>query len=172
MAKRFISFFFWVRCHQSKMALVVLVFNFIWNNFVRLYVTAVVSACIWKKNLPKLVNFCIVILLLKMEEKKQNFQHIMLYHFKKGNTTKMQKYICAVYGEDATTDRACQSSLWSFVLEISYWTMLHSWVYQLKLIVIKSRYREQSMLYHAGDSWHTQNIRIEPWKPFAPSQLC
>lgn len=152
------------------------VFNFIRNNFVRLYVTALVSACIWKrknkKNLPKLVNFCIAILLLKMEEKKQNFQLIMLYYFKKGNTTKMRKCICAVYGEGAATDQACQSSLWSFVLEISYWTMLHSRVYELKLIVIKLRYWEQSMLYHAGDSWHTQNIQIEPWKPFAPSQLC
>ena len=40
-----------------------------------------------------------------MEEKEQYFQHIMLYYFKKGkNTTKMQKKICAVYGEGAVTD--------------------------------------------------------------------
>ena len=33
----------------------------------------------------------------------------MLYYFKKGkNTTEMQEKICAVYGEDAVTDRLCQ----------------------------------------------------------------
>ena len=33
----------------------------------------------------------------------------MLHHFKKGkNATKMQKKICAVYGEDAVTDQTCQ----------------------------------------------------------------
>ena len=41
--------------------------------------------------------------------KKQHFQHIMLYYFKKGkNATEMQKKICAVYGEGAVTDRMCQ----------------------------------------------------------------
>ena len=40
-----------------------------------------------------------------MEEKKQHFQHMMLYYFKKGkNTIEMQKKICAVYGEGAVTD--------------------------------------------------------------------
>ena len=44
-----------------------------------------------------------------MEEKKQHFQHIMLYYFKKGkNTTETQKKICAVYGEGAVTDWMCQ----------------------------------------------------------------
>ena len=43
------------------------------------------------KNLSKLVNFCVTILILKMEEKK-HFQHIMLYYFNKGkNITEMQK---------------------------------------------------------------------------------
>ena len=33
----------------------------------------------------------------------------MLYYFKKGNNApEMQKKICAVYGEDAVTDRMCQ----------------------------------------------------------------
>ena len=45
-----------------------------------------------KKDLSKLVNFCVAIFILKMEEKKQHFQHIMLYYFKKGkNATKMPK---------------------------------------------------------------------------------
>ena len=49
--------------------------------------------------------------------------------------------------------------LWSFMLEISRWMMPHVWVDQLKLTVIKSRHWGQSMLYHAEDNWHTQNIQ-------------
>ena len=44
------------------------------------------------KKLSQLVNFCVAILILKVEEKKQHFQHIMLYYFKKGkNATETQK---------------------------------------------------------------------------------
>ena len=51
----------------------------------------------FKKKTSKLVNFCVVILILKMEENKQHFQHIMLYYFKKGeNATEMQKDLCSV----------------------------------------------------------------------------
>ena len=47
--------------------------------------------------------------------KKQHFQHIMLYYFKKGkNATEMQKKICAVYGEGAVIDRTCQKSFVKF----------------------------------------------------------
>ena len=67
--------------------------------------SAVISACIFKKNISKLVNFCVAILILKMEEKKQHFWHIMLYYFKKGkNATETQKKICAMYGEGAVTE--------------------------------------------------------------------
>ena len=56
----------------------------------------------------KLVNFCAVILILKVEENKQHFLHTMLY-FKKGkDAAEMRKKICAVYGEGAVTDRTCQ----------------------------------------------------------------
>ena len=55
------------------------------------------------------MNFCAAILILKMEENIQDFQHSMLYYFKKGKTTgETQKKTCAVYGEDAVTDRTCQ----------------------------------------------------------------
>ena len=65
--------------------------------FLDCIVTAVISACIKKKKVSKLVNFCVAILILKMEDKKQHFWHIMLYYFKKGkNATEMQKMICAV----------------------------------------------------------------------------
>ena len=41
--------------------------------------------------------------------KKQFFQHIMLYCYKKGkNKTETQKKICVVYGEGAVTDQICQ----------------------------------------------------------------
>ena len=53
-----------------------------------------------------------------------------------------------------------QSGLQSFVLEISCWMMLHGWVDQLKLMMIKSRHWEQSMLFHVEDSWLTQNIQV------------
>ena len=44
-----------------------------------------------------------------MEENIQHFWHIMLYYFKEGkNTTEVQKNICAVQGEGAVTDSACQ----------------------------------------------------------------
>ena len=40
--------------------------------------------------------------------KKQFFQHILLYCYKKGKTkTEMQKKICAVYREGAVTDQTC-----------------------------------------------------------------
>ena len=89
-----------------------MVFNFIQNNFVRLYCDSCHVSMHLKKHLSKLANFCVAILILKMEEKKQHFQHIMLDYFKKGkNATEMQKKICVVYGEGAVTDRICQK--WS-----------------------------------------------------------
>ena len=58
-----------------------------------------------KKNLPKLVNFCVAIFILKMEENMQHFQHIMFYYFKKGkNATETQSKTCGVYEEGAVTD--------------------------------------------------------------------
>ena len=62
----------------------------------------------------KLVNFCVVSLILKVKENAQHFWCIMLYYFKKDkNATEMQrkckeKKICAVYGEGAVTDQMCQ----------------------------------------------------------------
>ena len=51
------------------------------------------------------MNFCVAILILKIEG-KQHFWHIMLYYLKKGkNATETQKKICAVYGEGAVIKR-------------------------------------------------------------------
>ena len=56
-----------------------------------------------------MVDFCVAILILKMEENKQHFQHIMLYYFKKGkNATETQRKICTVCGEGAVTGQTCQ----------------------------------------------------------------
>ena len=67
------------------------------------------------KKTPKLVNFCVAILILKMEEKKQYFWHIMLYYFKKSkNATETHKKICAVYGEGAVTGQTCQKWFMKF----------------------------------------------------------
>ena len=56
-----------------------------------------------------MVNFCIAILILKIEENMQHFWHIVIYYFKKGkNANEMQKEICAVYREGAVTDGMCQ----------------------------------------------------------------
>ena len=59
----------------------------------------------FKKNLPKLVNFCAAILISKKEE-NIHFWHNMLYYFKKGKNA--TKKICPVYGEAAVTDQTCQ----------------------------------------------------------------
>ena len=49
------------------------------------------------KNLLELVNFCVAILILKLEENMQHFHNIMLYYFKKGKNTSethTQKDLC------------------------------------------------------------------------------
>ena len=87
------------------------------------------------------MNFCVAILILKMEENMQHFWHIMLYDVKKGkNATEMKKKIYAVYGEGAVTDQMCQKWFVKFHVEISCWMTLHGQVDQLKLIMIKSRH--------------------------------
>ena len=99
------------------------------------------------------MNFCVVILILKMEENMQHFCHILLYYFKKGkNAAKMQKKDCMEKCMEKVLwlIERVKSGLQSFVLEISHWVILYSRG-QLKLI---------AMFYHVGDSQHTQNIQI------------
>ena len=98
-----------------------------------------------------------------MEEKKQHFQHIMLYYFKEGkNATETHKNICAVY-RGVVTDRMCQK--WSakfgagdFSLNDTPWSGRPVEVdsNQLKtLIENNQRYTMRE------DSQHTQNIQIK-----------
>ena len=67
---------------------------------ISLYCTmiAVIPVCIFflKKQLNKIGEFCVAILILKKEEK--TFWHNMLYYFTKGkNTTETQKDFCSFY---------------------------------------------------------------------------
>ena len=86
----------------------------------------------------------------------------MLYYFKNIKTQlKCKKQIVQCMEKVLWLIMECvKSGLRSFVLEISCWMMLHGRANQLKLIVIKLRHWKQSTLYHAGDSWHTQNVQI------------
>ena len=65
----------------------------------------VISPCIIKKKLSKLVSFCVAILISKMEEKSNIFGILC---FIISREVKMQlkknKKVCAVYGEGAVTD--------------------------------------------------------------------
>ena len=85
------------------------------------------------------MNFCVAILILKMEEKKQHFEHIVPYYFKKGkNATEMQKNRFVQCMEKVLwLIKSVNNGLQSFMQEISRWTMLHGRVDQLKLIAIK-----------------------------------
>ena len=79
----------------------------------------IISVHLKKKNLSKLVNFCVAILILKMEE-KQHFLWIMLYYMqlkcKKRFVQYMEKVLWLI--------ERVRSGLQSFVLEISRWTVL------------------------------------------------
>ena len=64
----------------------------------------------FKKDLSKWVNFCVGILILKMEEKKRNILGILCFIISRKVKTqpKCKKKICAVYGEGAVIDGTCQ----------------------------------------------------------------
>ena len=71
----------------------------------------------------------------------QQFQHIMLYYFKKGkNTTETQKRFVQFIEKVLGLIERVKSGLQRFVLEISCWMMLYGLVDQLKLIAIKLRH--------------------------------
>ena len=105
-------------------------------------VTAVVP--VWLKNqnkTSKLVNFCVAILILMMEENRRHSLLSVLYYFKKGkNATEMQKKICTVCGENAVADRTCQK--WFLKFRARDVSLDHAprCVDQLKLIAIKLRH--------------------------------
>ena len=105
------------------------------------------------------MNFCVAILTLKMEEKsKIFFISCFIISRKVRNATEMQnKFVECM--EVWWLKKLIKSCLWSFVLEISHWTVLQSKVDQMKLITVKLRYYLKTMLYDVGDIQHTQNIQ-------------
>ena len=109
------------------------------NNFVRLYCDSCHISVHFFKKLIKISEFCVVILILKMEGRKATVWHIMHYCFKKGkNTTEMQKILMQCIEKVLWLIKCVKSGLWNFLLEIFCWMLFHGQVEQLKLIVIKS----------------------------------
>ena len=104
--------------------------------------------CAFKKT-SKLGNFCIAILILKVEENKQHFGILCFIISKGKNTTKMQKKkkkIRAVYEEGAMTDRTSQK--WfakfragDFLLDYAPWLDRPVEVdsYQIETLIEKSQ---------------------------------
>ena len=71
----------------------------------------------------------------------QYFQHVMLYYIWKGKSaTKMQKKICAVYGEGAVTYRTCQKWFAKFHAGDFSLDDAPQLCRQLKLLAIKLRH--------------------------------
>ena len=112
------GFFFSIRWLQQC----IVVFNFIQfnlSNFVRLCC----DSChlnIHKKNLSKLVNLCVAILILKMEENMRRSCHIMLYYFKEGKnaTEKQQRFVQCMEKELRLIECVkvvCKVSCWTFL---------------------------------------------------------
>ena len=65
----------------------------------------------------KFVDFCVAILIMKMEENKQHFCHSVLYYFKKGkNATETHTHtkMCVVCGGGAMADQTCQERFVNF----------------------------------------------------------
>ena len=88
------------------------------------------------------MNLCVAIFNIEMEENKWHFRHIMLYYFKKGKNaveTHTKRFVQCMEKE-LWLIKHVKIGLWSFVLEISHWMMLHGQADQLKLIEIKSRH--------------------------------
>ena len=114
------------------------------------------------------MNFCVAILIWKMEEKKQYFWCIMLYYyFKKGKNAKI-KDLCSVWR------RCCDwLKVSTVVCKVLYRTMLPGQVGQLILILINQDIDwEQSTLYILGDTRHTWNMQTKRWKSLAPAWWC
>lgn len=114
-------------------------------------ITPVIRVCI--KNLSKSVDFCIAVLILKVEEKGKIFSILCCIISREKNTAETQKKICAVYGEGGVSDQTCQKWFVKFQagdLSLGVAPQLGRAVEvdtdQVKTLI------EQSALYHLRDS--------------------
>ena len=88
-----------------------------------------------------MVNICVAILILKMEENIR-FWHVIPYYLKKGKSATEKQKMCTEYGEGAVTDRTYQTWFAKFRAgDLSRGDAPRSGrpVDQLKLIATKSR---------------------------------
>ena len=117
-------------------------FNFIENNFVSLYCNSYHISM----HLIRQWNWWVfvAILMSKMEEKKQHFSILWFIISKK---VKTPKKICEVYGEDSVADWTYQKWFVKFLVWDFFLHDAPHLVDQLKLIGIKLKHWEQSMLY-------------------------
>ena len=107
------------------------------------------------------MNFCVAILILKMEEHTKQFQYIMLCYFKKGkNTTEYNRLV--QYMEKVLWLIECVKSC----CEVSWYYCYFGQI----ILCCEAVLWLKRCLNHpcpvmttkpiAGDSWHTQNIQI------------
>ena len=92
------------------------------------------------KKWSKLVNFCVAILILKMEENKQHFGLLCFIISRRAKMQLKRRKRCVRCMEKVPwVLEPVRSGLQSFVLEIPLWMMLHGQVDQWKLIANKVR---------------------------------
>ena len=85
-----------------------MVFNFIGNNFVRLYCDSCHISVHLKKNLIKIGEFLCSYFNIEDGKNMQHFWHIISRKVETQLNAKKKKKICAVYGEGAVTDQTGQ----------------------------------------------------------------
>ena len=63
---------------------------------------------ILSRHLSKFIRYFLFGDIVNMEQNKQYFRCLMLFYFRKGKNATQTKKRCAVYGEDAVSERVCQ----------------------------------------------------------------
>ena len=108
------------------------------------------------------MNFCEAILIVKMRGKKLHF----LAYFALFYQLKCKKRFVQCMEKMLWLTEHFRSGLQFHAEDFSLDETFHGQVDQLKLIAIKWRHWEQSVLYHTKIAGHTQNIQIKHWKKF------
>ena len=122
------------------------------------------------------MNFCVAILILKIEEKSNIFGILCFITSRKVKVQlKCKKKICAVYGESAATDWTYEK--WfakfragDFSLEDAPRSGRPVEVDSNQIETLIENNQHYTLWETA--SKHTQNIQMKRWKSFAPVWLC